>query len=308
MRELKNGVKIIGIDHGYGNIKTASTVTPTGIYRYETEPIFSGNILEYGGIYYRFGEGHKEFISDKSSDEDFYIFTLMAIARELNHYGICDADIHIAAGLPLTWIRVQRESFRKYPMQNSEVDFKFNEKAYHIKFCGSIIFPQGYLAVVERISDFTGTNIVADIGNGTMNIMYIIGKKPIESKCYTEKLGVNQCMIAAKNSVMDKFGAKLEDAVAEQYLRFKSADISEEYRDCLNASATEYTVKIFEALRRYEYNPNLMRLYIVGGGGCLVKNFGDYDKDRVTVIDDICACAKGYEYLAYLKLSKEAGI
>ena len=31
MKELRNGIKIIGIDHGYGNIKTASTVTPTGI-------------------------------------------------------------------------------------------------------------------------------------------------------------------------------------------------------------------------------------------------------------------------------------
>ena len=30
MKEL-NGIKIIAIDHGYGNIKTANTVTPTGI-------------------------------------------------------------------------------------------------------------------------------------------------------------------------------------------------------------------------------------------------------------------------------------
>lgn len=32
MKELRNGIKIIGIDHGYGNIKTANTVTPTGIF------------------------------------------------------------------------------------------------------------------------------------------------------------------------------------------------------------------------------------------------------------------------------------
>ena len=52
MRELNN-IKIIAVDHGYGNIKTANTVTPTGVTAYETEPIFSGNILEYAGIYYR---------------------------------------------------------------------------------------------------------------------------------------------------------------------------------------------------------------------------------------------------------------
>ena len=30
MRELRN-TKIIAVDHGYGNMKTANTVTPTGI-------------------------------------------------------------------------------------------------------------------------------------------------------------------------------------------------------------------------------------------------------------------------------------
>ena len=101
MREL-NTIKIIAVDHGYGNIKTANTVTPTGVTAYETEPIFSGNILEYAGIYYRIGEGHKEFIADKAMDEDYYILTLMAVARELNVYGIREADVHLAAGLPLT--------------------------------------------------------------------------------------------------------------------------------------------------------------------------------------------------------------
>ena len=57
MKELRNGTKIIGIDHGYGNIKTANTVTPTGITSYTTEPTFSGNILQYDGMYYRIGEG-----------------------------------------------------------------------------------------------------------------------------------------------------------------------------------------------------------------------------------------------------------
>lgn len=58
----------ITVDHGYGNIKTANTITPTGITAYESEPIFTRNILEYNGICYRTGEGHKEFIPDKAID------------------------------------------------------------------------------------------------------------------------------------------------------------------------------------------------------------------------------------------------
>ncbi|MGN0718256.1 MAG: plasmid segregation actin-type ATPase ParM, partial [Anaerovoracaceae bacterium] len=150
-----------------------------------------------------------------------------------------------------------------------------------------------------------GTNLLADIGNGTMNILYINNKKAVESRCWTEKFGVNQCMIAAKNAVMDSFGVKIEESTIEHVLRYGTADIGKPYLDCITSVAKRYVADIFATLRRYEYNPDLMRLYIVGGGGCLVKNFGKYDESRVTILEDICATAKGYEYLAYASLRRK---
>jgi plasmid segregation protein ParM len=47
-----------------------------------------------------------------------------------------------------------------------------------------------------------------------------------------------------------------------------------------------------------------MRLYVAGGGGCIVKNFVEFDASRVTIIDDICAAAKGYETIAYQQLKE----
>ena len=303
MREIKN-TKIIAVDHGYGNIKTANTVTPTGITAYETEPIFTGNILDYNGTYYRIGEGHKEFIPDKAIDEDYYLLTLMAVARELNIFSIQEADVHLAAGLPLTWIRHQREEFRSYLLQNLEVSYRFNNKDYHIRFVGCSLYPQGYPAIVNRLGDLKGTNLLADIGNGTMNILYINNKKAQESRCWTEKFGVNQCLIAAKNAILDRFGVKIEEATVEQVLRFKAADISAPYLNCITAVARQYVANIFSTLRKYEYNPDLMRLYVVGGGGCMIRNFGMYDESRVTILDDICATAKGYEHLALMSLKR----
>lgn len=300
-----NGTKIIGIDHGYGNIKTANTVTPTGIIRYENEPVFSGSILEYQGVYYRVGEGHKEFVADKATDEDYYLLTLMGVARELNIAGIREADVHIAAGLPLTWVRNQREEFRSYLMRNEYADFVFNGKKYSVHFTGCSLYPQGYPAVVNYLEDFKGNNLLADIGNGTMNLLYINNRKPVESKCWTEKIGVNQCMIAAKNAVLDRFGTKIDDSTIEQVLRTGTADIGHQYLECVRNTAENYADDIFITLRKYEYNPDLMRLFIVGGGGCIIKNFGRYTAERVTILDDICATAKGYEYLAYSGLRRK---
>ena len=300
-----NGTKIVAVDHGYGNVKTANTVTPTGLVAYDTEPIFSGSILEYDGKFYRVGEGHKPFVANKATDDDNYTLTLMAIAKELNIAGIREADVHLAAGLPMTWIRRQREAFRAYLLRNERVTFRFNGKDYRVRFVGCSLFPQGYPAIINRLSEFKGTSVLADIGNGTMNVLYLANRKPVESKCWTEKLGVDQCVTAARNAVLDNLGVKIDDGIVEQVLRTGAADIAKPYLDCITGAARQYAGTIFDTLRRYEYNPDLMRLYVVGGGGCVLRHFGEYDRERVTFIEDICATAKGYEYLAYMALRKE---
>ena len=304
MKTIEN-TKIIGIDHGYGNIKTANSIMSTGITAYDTEPVFQGNILKYDGTFYRIGEGHKSFVPDKAADSDFYILTLAAIAQELSEFGLTTADVHVAAGLPLTWVKNQREDFRAYLMRNKSVEFLYNGTPYKINFVGCSIFPQGYPAIIDRLGEMSGVNMLADIGNGTMNIMYITNRKAVESKCWTEKLGVNQCMIAARNAVMDSTGVKIDDTVIEEILRTGTADIGAKYRDIITAVARKYAAEIFETLRKYEYNPDLMKLFIVGGGGCIVRNFADYAADRVTIIGDICATAKGYEQIAFAALRKE---
>ena len=49
MRMMKNNnnetVMVIGIDHGYGNMKTATRCFPSGVARYDKEPIFQNNLL-----------------------------------------------------------------------------------------------------------------------------------------------------------------------------------------------------------------------------------------------------------------------
>lgn len=300
-----NDFVIVGIDHGYGNIKTANTVTPTGITKLDAEPTFSKGVLFYEGNYYLIGEGHKEFIVDKWQDSDFYLFTLMGIARELNREGINSARVQLAVGLPLTWVNRQRDEFRRYMLQRESVDFKYEDKLYSVKIIGCYVFPQGYAAVVEKLREMSGMNMLADIGNGTVNVMYINNRKPISTQSYTEKMGVNQCVISASNAVMDRLGVKIDESIIQQMIRYGNADIAKEFSDVLKQAITEYANSIFDMLRRYEYNPKLMRLYITGGGGKLIENFGTYDKDRVIIIGDICASAKGYEQFALAQLKKE---
>ena len=84
MRELRiDGTLILAVDHGYGNIKTANTVFSNGFVVRDTEPVMSTDYLYYGGKYYVLDQGHKNYTKDKVMDNDFYILTVAAIAKEL---------------------------------------------------------------------------------------------------------------------------------------------------------------------------------------------------------------------------------
>ena len=150
--------------------------------------------------------------------------------------------------------------------------------------------------------------MLVDIGNGTMNIMYINNSRPLEKKCFTEKYGTHQCVLAVRESLLKELGTVVDDLVIEQVIRTGTADIGEKYLTVIRKAAGDYTKEIFHKLREREYNLELMRLYVVGGGGCMIQNFGEYDKSRVTIVRDICAAAKGYEAMSVRKIQRNGGM
>ena len=300
-------IHIIGVDAGYGNMKTARTIYPTGLVAMDTKPFFDGDILEYNGTWYRIGEGHKAYNPDKTADEDFYILTLASIAAELSTEQITEANVHLALGLPTTWTGRQREDYRSYMMRNPDVRFTFNDVLYSIHLTDCIVFPQGYAALVPLMDNdkrfnefrqFTGTVMMAHIGNGTMNIMRLVNGKPNDQHCWTEVLGVNQCVLTARKQMMDKYGIDMPESVIEQFLRTGTANLARELLDNLTDIVRGYVTGLFDALRVHGYDARLMKLFVMGGGGCLVKHFGKYDPSAVVFVDDLHASAKGYEYMA----------
>ena len=63
MKQLKN-MQIIGIDHGYGNLKTASGIFPASVLTFDHEPAYAQDLLVYDGKYHVIGSGHREFTPD----------------------------------------------------------------------------------------------------------------------------------------------------------------------------------------------------------------------------------------------------
>ncbi len=159
--------------------------------------VFTGDRLAYGGWYYLIGEGHKEFIAEEIKDEDYYLLTLVAIAKELKDAELTEANIVLAAGLPLTWTSGQKKEFAAY-----------------------------------------------------------------------------QCALAIREMFMQKTQREINDAIIEEVLCTGTASIPAADIKIIRMIAKEYVDGIFRRLREHGYYEGTMMLYITGGGGCLVKNFG----------------------------------
>ena len=58
------------------------------------------------------------------------------------------------------------------------MSFTYRKEAYKIRIIGVSIYPQGYAAIAPFATKLNGINLIADIGNGTMNVLYMINGKP----------------------------------------------------------------------------------------------------------------------------------
>ncbi len=296
---------IVAVDAGYGNMKTANCDFPTGLITCAEKPFFIESLLTYDGRYYLIGTGHKEFSDKKIADEDYYILTLAAIARELNTQRITRAKVILAVGLPLTWWASQREAYRSYLLENKSVDFNYRGTNFHIDFEDAMIYPQGYAAIADRLNEFREVNIIADIGNGTVNLLRVVDRHADMATMATEACGVKDCAIAMRLALANQHGgAKVDDSVIERIIRTGTARIDADYLQTLVNAAQKYTDDLFRRFREYGYDEKTMRLYVVGGGSCLIRNFGKYDPALVTINGDLHANARGYEQIAYETLKK----
>ena len=262
---------IIGVDHGYAAMKTAHFSFHTGLVAHEHEPYTLNNVLEYGGKYYVVGSGRQPLQKDKTQTEDYYLLTLAAIAKELAYRNAgTAADIHLAAGLPLTSFGRDKKAFRDYLCRGGKpVSFRYEGQDYVITISKVSLYPQGYAAALTQGSLLDEPSvIVADIGGWTVDLMRLDNRIPNAATCRSLELGMIRCL----------------------------DEISEQIRRSLGLSMTAAQI---ESVLRGDLDVRAMPAVFLGGGATLLKHHASAADGlcRPIILDDVCLNAKGYERL-----------
>ena len=295
---MENKLEIIGIDHGWSNIKTTNMVFTTAVSHIANEPGVFDNILEYEGKYYSIG-GKRLMVKDtKVTDDNFYLLTLAAIAKELKIRRIHNADVFLSVGLPLTRFGAEKEDFIKYLSRKKEVSFKFEQQTYRINIVKVSVFPQCYAAVADRLTQYGRKHVIVDIGSWTLDLMTIRNMAPELSECDTRPMGLITCMHSINKECVAKFNNEIDEAELEYIMRTGRCEMDDKYKNVIESELKKFADKVWNTLREFNINTSITPITFVGGGASVMKLYGSVDGGNIDYIEDVRANAKGFEYLA----------
>lgn len=291
----------IGIDHGYYAIKTKHCSFPAGITVYSHEPYTLQNTLEYGGRFYVCGTGRQPVLRDKIGNDNYFLLTLAAIAKEIKHRGEkpeCSAVI--GAGLPLTTYGREKKPFRNYLLRSSQpVCFKFEGEAYKVTIRDVLLFPQGYSAIVNH-PEFVREEpsvLLMDVGGWTVDIMRLDNARPNADTCRSLELGMIRCIDEAREQVRRDTGLSVTDAQVERVLAGQKCSIGEEASVIIQKQGRIYTERLLSAAMEAGFDLKALPVILMGGGAAVVtRNLREQDRlCRVLPLADARANAEGYE-------------
>lgn len=290
---------IIGIDHGYGYIKTAHSCFLSGVSEFTVEPPFSHQCLVWQGKYYICGEERQGYKVLKTEDDNYYILTLAAIAEELKQRNTNTGNITLAAGLPLEYFGSQKADFYDYLYRDGRrLKFVYEDIEYSIKMEDVKLFPQGYAIIAKDLGGgkYDGSKIVVDVGSWTVDILPIQRRYPLQKRAESIPMGVINCIEQVQKEFRRAFGSEAEDSQIQAVMMMEDSGLPKAYRELAEKVIRGYANEIMTQLRQKKYNLDITPVVFCGGGSAVIKNFADYP-ETAEFITDIHANAAGYEYL-----------
>lgn len=295
---------IIGIDHGYGLIKTRNSSFPSGLSAYDHEPYTSKNVVQFKDKYYVCGSGRQSLIRDKTKDDSYYVLTLAAIAKELSFRKAgTRAEVTLAVGLPLASFGRDKAKFIQYLKRSSfqPVRFSFEGREYRITIGDVLVYPQGYSAVIDYIGKLKSepSMIICDVGSWTVDVMRMDNGTPNADTCRSLELGVIRMVEETLEQVRRNTGLSITAAQVEQVLNGQGCSMDENAKRIIMEQGRTYVDRLLRNLLESGFDTAAVPVVFLGGGATFVKlHIGRNKTCSMSIITDICANAKGFETIA----------
>ena len=227
---------IIGIDNGNANTKTVHTTFTSGITRHDLKPPMADELIKFQDKYYTLSSKRNTYTRDKTKNENCFVLTLFAIAKEVLEDGKYEPemDIDLAVGLPPEHYSLLKDKFAKYFKDFGEhIEFEYNEKYFSINIKSVMVFPQAFSAIVSKpsnLKNYSRTYIV-DIGGYTTDVLLLANGKPDLSYCRSLELGIITMNNTIKGRVSTAYDLQIDEEHIYDVLTDKPTILNDEVKN-----------------------------------------------------------------------------
>lgn len=297
---------IIGVDNGNANTKTAHVSFISGINTHDLRPPMVDELIEYNDKYYTLSNKRNIYTRDKTKNDDCFILTLFAIAKEIlyeNKYSSDRMDVYLSTGLPPEHYSLLREKFRDYFLKRgNKIDFKYNDKDFKINILDVLVFPQAFSAIATKASNLKeySRTFVIDLGGFTVDTFLLANGRPDMSYCRSLELGIITMCNTIKRRVSVAFDIAIEDEHIIDVLTDRPTVLNDNVKNLIFEEARKHVENILDTLREQGVDLKANPAIFAGGGAMLLKKYFEESTKTETTefILDVSANALGYAILA----------
>lgn len=299
MVKLDSGSYVIGFDDGYQLGKTANFVFDNGVHMLgSVEPTLKENSLFYDGDYFKVGEGRSAITDDKISDDTARLRTMVGIAMELRNAGLHKANIILAVGLPFSNYGRDKLKLIDYYTRQSKLNFSYEGEDYSVAIERVIVCPQCYSAIASRLGNMKGDYLIVDIGSKTTDVVYVQNGLPKESKSITIEKAMVKWMKEIQHDMKIQTGKEIPEHEIMKIVLQEDSNIPAAYAELIRGMLRERVCSLELELAERDYNLDYTNIIYVGGGALVARDYAGKYRGYVAYDCDLCANAKGYEFLA----------
>ena len=308
MIRLDGGKCIIGFDDGYQLGKTANFIFDNGVHRLGViEPTLKENSLFYDGEYFKVGEGRSAITEDKISDDSAKLRTMAGIAMELRKAEVCKAKIVLAVGLPFSNYGRDKLKLIDYYAKQSTLQFSYEGEDYSVTIVKVIVCPQCYSAIASRLGNMKDDYLIVDIGSKTTDVVYVRNGLPIESKSITIEKAMVKWIKEIQRGMKIQTGKDIPEHEIMKVMLKEASNLPLVYAELIHGMMREKIHSLELELSERGYSLDYINIIYVGGGALMARDHAGKYRSHTAYDCDLCANAKGYEFLAGQMMGRKVG-
>ena len=170
-----------------------------------------------------------------------------------------------------------------------------------------IVCPQCYSAIASRLGNMKDDYLIVDIGSKTTDVVYVRNALPIESKSITIEKAMVKWIKEIQRDMKIQTGKDIPEHEVMKVMLKEVSNLPSVYAELIHGMMREKIHSLELELAERGYSLDYINIIYVGGGALMARDHAGKYRSHTAYDCDLCANAKGYEFLAGQIIGKQVG-